>query len=335
MPTYLTSDISSLLPAKFDKGLSKQFNAACPLLNALSQRGRVRFDVGQGVYFSLECSGGTISNVSEGADFAASANGVSKSAFLPWGIFQGAIEISDLSRSAARTQGSPFGDLLGDKLGSLASSMGKKINDQLFSGTGSNQIVGLDTALGVGTYATVLRASDPDGYSFQGNLVANGGTGRALTLDLMATAERTNFASSNKSPDLIVMSPVDFARYEKLVVQTNGSFQFGPTPISNADGGALTLSYKGIPVIRDNSATTGSIYFLHTPSLEVVYTNAIVDDAVQAAMLMGDSGESTGIVVDIYQSARVGTKKKLAMNATVQLKALRPNACTILKDINA
>jgi hypothetical protein len=96
----------------------------------------------------------------------------------------------------------------------MASQINKDFWVQASTGGGVLPITSFPSAVAAtGTYATVVKATD---VLFQGNVFANGGTPRALTLDLIRQARR-GVRTNGGAVDLWVCDLVTFDRYGGLI----------------------------------------------------------------------------------------------------------------------
>lgn len=142
---------------------------------------------------------------------------------------------------------------------------------QLYSdGTGNSgkDLTGLAAAVSAtGTYGGIDRST----YSWwQAKVYDNGGTARALTLDLMLKLF-INISDGNDQPDLIVCSPKVWAVYHNLV---KGAITLTTKPVEEmANYGFQTLEFRGIPVVMDpycpDTSNKGTMYFLNTKYLRL------------------------------------------------------------------
>jgi len=212
----------------------------------------------------------------------------------------------------------------------------------LFSGTGSRggnpSIIGLDVALASsGSYAGINKGSVTE---WAGNTLSNGGTARALSLDLLAGAEAATFLRSGMEPKLLVTTAQIHRKYEGLFHSTVRTVNDGSRPVQSFQGSARGLDWRGDPIVRDRSATSGSFYMLNEDEVELVYLpqgNALADGVASVTRSLpssnGKEEEPTPIMARCYPLARLGSAQRFAVECYVQLKVKRPNAHAVIKDI--
>jgi hypothetical protein len=152
----------------------------------------------------------------------------------------------------------------------------------IFYGFGNgNDFDGLGVIVDDGTstsaYAGLTRATFP---TINGSVTA--ASGGVLSLDVMAAADDAATISGNQSetPNVIMSNQTVWSLYESLLSPTvsahyggqGGSFVDGSTNVkgnvSQADslwlkGGATSVSFRGKPLVRDQKATSGTMFGLN------------------------------------------------------------------------
>ncbi len=267
-------------------------------------------------------------------------------AVLAWGQYRSAFQLSNLEINAATASianAAELGNILGERLEGSVSKMVSVINADLFAGTGTDgsgnpNIIGLNTAiLNSGSYATI----DPNTYpEWVGNVVANGGTARPLTMDLLYNLEQQIFTASGMEPDALVCSPGVYRKYAGLFEATRRTVDDGRGPIPTYQGAASNLFWKGLPVIRDRNATSGTLYMLNQGMIETrLLPFAMVQDGVLKTQKdlpssNGMESASTALTCQVYPLGRTGSGVKFVAETYLQLKVVRRNAHGILKDIS-
>jgi hypothetical protein len=117
-----------------------------------------------------------------------------------------------------------------------------------------------------GTYATVVKAVDT---LFQGNVFANGGTPRALTLDLMRQARR-GVRTNGGAVDLWVCDLTTFDRYGGLIDPQRRYVDTIRTAKGEVklDAGYKALEFEGAAFIGDKDAPAGTLIGMTTSWVE-------------------------------------------------------------------
>jgi len=303
---------------------------------------------GQNIAWDVEYSGATANSFAEGSDVASSEfnfDPVTK-AVLPWGAYRSAFQISSLEIAAAAQNignATALEDIVGERFLGSVTKLIQKINVDLFAGTGldaSNNptIVGLETALASsGSYAGINKGSVTE---WAGNLAANGGTARALTLDVLAQSEQLAFVASGKEPDLLFCTPSIHTKYEGLFNNIVRVVEDGRGPIPSYQGSSKNLYWRGNPVVRDRNAVAGSLYMLHSPGLALRYlpfpgTSPDATMLERKALLSsnGDEFEQTPLMAHCTALGKQGSSYRFMVEMFVQLQVNRPNEHVLVHDI--
>jgi hypothetical protein len=163
-------------------------------------------------------------------------------------------------------------------------SVGRALNDRMgtdlyLDGTGnaSKNIVGLiaqvDNGTNVGTFQGLSRTTYP---TLKSTLNTQSG---ALGLDDLAT-DWDGAQIGSDQPTLGVTTPAVFSIYEALLTSTNHvqvvpnqRFRLTAAGIENAgvqgNAGFTGLSFRGMPIVSDDKATSGNLYFLNEKYLDL------------------------------------------------------------------
>lgn len=158
-------------------------------------------------------------------------------------------------------------NLLKAKIKQAEMSLAERLNNDLFNGAASNtkEITGLDTAIGTGTYGGIAGATE----TWWNSPIDS--TSEVLSISDM----RTMFNNVNKGNggkcSIIVTTQALQEKYESLLTATI-QYQSATTKEMKrmGDAGFLALGFRGIPVVYDEQATTGSMYFLNTENLKLM-----------------------------------------------------------------
>jgi hypothetical protein len=232
--------------------------------------------------------------------------------------------------------------MFGERVLNAHHKLCSRINEDIYVGTGTNAL-GVRNLIGLfggpleqtGTYAGIGRQQFPE---WSGNVLANGGVARPLTLDLMAQMEQNIFNACGEPPDLWIGSAGVLRKYENYFESVRRVVSDGRGPVAYG-AGASNYFYKGAPVIRDRNCTAGRLIALNTQYLRMQYLPHInPGDAMGYGErnLEGASGKivtATDIPARIVLLAKTGDSMKASVKTTIQLVLKRPNACGYIADI--
>lgn len=337
--------IASALNQRYEDELETQINRASVALQVLP----VRPGVGKNVAWDARVGTSTAAAISDGATVTTFNADTKVPATLDFATYHDAFGVTGRAISMAYNSGGPAGlmNLFEEHLMESAERLASLINQELYTGTGGTgpeTIAGLTSkALTLtGTYAGILRATYPQ---WAANVLANGGTGRDLTLQLMRDMRKAVYIASGRKPDLILCDPNQHERYGLLIGQQRRYVQEVQLrgEVIKLDGGYQVLEFDGIPVIEDKDAPAGTMLFLNTRTVAVRF----LPDAVQ--QVMGGTAGERGVdgteeeqegVPQARLRARVqplavnGDVRNFALYCYPQLQVRRPNANGVLADLN-
>ena len=214
------SDLSDALSTLFMPKLYRQWNrmaVAAALLDAEPGYGKA-------ANFDVEFSNGEADNVADGADVedAELYSDTDVAATFAWANYRQSFKISENEiDAAASSMGSAEAllDIFGNRVFGANAKVISKINKHIYSGSGADggnpSLVGLlNGALEEsGSYGSLLRST----YSeWEGHALANGGTPRPLTIDLLNQLDEQIYTSSGLDWDFALASPGVFRKYAGL-----------------------------------------------------------------------------------------------------------------------
>lgn len=138
----------------------------------------------------------------------------------------------------------------------------KKLTAMLYAdgtGNGGKDITGLAAAVAdTGTYGGIDRGTNA---WWKSKISANGGTPRALSIDLMMSVFLA-ISDGSDQPDIMVAGPATWYEYHKLVY---AKVQIKTEAVSKmASLGFQTLEFMGKPFVVDPNCPEGFIYFLNS-----------------------------------------------------------------------
>lgn len=158
-------------------------------------------------------------------------------------------------------------DLLKAKIMQAENSLKERLNNDLFNGAASDskEITGMDTAIAAGTYGGIAGGT----YTWWQSYTE--ATSAALSLDYIRTAVNTcNLGSGGSKVSLIVTTQALHEKYESLLT-ADINYNVGSSKEINrlGDAGFYALGFRGIPVVYDEQATSGSVYLINTKNMKL------------------------------------------------------------------
>lgn len=353
MASIALSDITSALATLFEDQLVAQWNRAVVLTKLLP----VVQGSAQNINWDIKGTDGSVAHgssmIAEGATVSTFSDDALTKATLSFTNYYDAFGISGLAMNAAAATGNPAGlaDLFGEKFMDSVTRLAKNLNQEWYTGTGaSNHIAGLvDPTNGAlkasGTYAGVAKGSVT---LFQGNELANGGSPRPLSFQIMRDTIRSVYVASGTTPDLIVCDPIQFARYGMLFGEQRRYMAEMTTAggTYKLDGGFKALEFDGIPVVQDKDASAGQMLFLNTNHVRIQQLPDMLADANQpgaigkaAKLKLTGTPETqlgagnTSLTARLLPLAIVGDNYTFQLVIYPQLQVRRPNSCAMLVDL--
>lgn len=132
----------------------------------------------------------------------------------------------------------------------------------------------------VGNYGGINRSTAGNEW-WESTVLANGGTNRELTEDLMLEAIHDARLKGGGSPNMILTNPRVFRRYYQMFVaeamtERSGnqgmSGSLGPKGATeDSDVGMTSLRFSGIPIRIDDFAEANELYILDTEDFTIVH----------------------------------------------------------------
>jgi len=349
MAQVTLATVLNALASRFKSQLSNQINRASVLAQVLP----VGAGTGKNIQWVARTGSALGSSIADGADVTVFNNDDKRPAVLQYGVYHDAFSITGKALAGARAAGNPeeLASLFLDELGDSVERLASRLNIDFWSGDGTGEnMFGLLAAAGglqdSGVYAGIDRAAVAQ---WQGNVLDNAGTGRALTFDVMREMRRTIYEASGEKPDLIVCSPALHEKYGRLFgaerryvdqIRMRGN-------TIRLDGGYQVLEFDGIPVIEDKdcpteSATQHQMVFLNSRHVEIMQLadqSDRVNNGLSMARLGGTPEEHMGsgefgLQARVQPLAITGDAYKFALYVYPQVCVKRPNACGVIKDLD-
>lgn len=333
------SAIQNALSLTFQPKLARQWNRMARTLALLEAKP----GQGKSVNWDVSVTGQTAATYTEGDDVGSGELLIDTKlpATLAWGLYRNAFGLTEHQIEAAmnsRDTAEELTQLLEESVFESHAALASKLNADLFAGTGSGALVGLDGALLTSsTYGGIDVGTYTD---FASTVNANGGVSRALTVDLMNTVESSIFTKSGHRPDVIVTTPAIHAKYKSLFEPIRRVVGDSPNAYDTSVQDDMVY-FMGIPVIRDKDCPAGKMYFLNRSALHIAYMppqnfgDALAFNVRMGGGSAGGDGEEnvSGLPFKISALAKTGTSVKFFVKSTCQLVVRHPNRCAVLKDL--
>jgi hypothetical protein len=342
------SNVSTALATTFSQRLRRQWNRSAVTAKLLAVEAASGQGGGKQIGWDVAFSGAAAASFAEGSAIGSSeaASDVNVPAVLPFGWYRSTFQLSNLEIKAAKgsvANASALGRIVWERLDGSLGKIASVGNTDLFTGTGTDgggnpNIIGLQAALAAtGSYAGLSKAT----YSeWAGNVLANGGTSRPLTQDLLYNLDQLIFSASGTEAKAIVCSPGVYRKYaglfeaiKRVMVGPNGE-------APKYEGGERELSWKGMPVIRDRNCPSGYLYMLNTddirirPLTEPANEDGIGMGPMAAISTNGEESSPTPFICDVYPLGRVGSSIQFVAETYVQLQVQRVNTSGFVSDIS-
>jgi len=161
-------------------------------------------------------------------------------------------------------------DLAAIELASTAEDAADDLGDMFFkdgTGNGSKDFLGLEAIVDDGTNAATYGSLARATYTtLKSTVTASSGT---LTLAKMATLYSA-ISSGSVKPTIGITTETVFNLYEQLLTPQERIVKDVPMMLGMAKGGTgfTGLHYKGFPILADEKAVSGNLYFLNENFLE-------------------------------------------------------------------
>lgn len=144
--------------------------------------------------------------------------------------------------------------------------MASRLNAQMFTGAGivSKEITGIDSMIASsGTVGSISPSDMATWVSFVDS------TSEALSLTDMRTAKNSaNLGAGGGQVSLVVTTQALHEKYNSLLTST---IQMNPTSEGKrlGDAGFTNVEFEGVPVVFDENATAGAMYFINKENLNL------------------------------------------------------------------
>lgn len=342
----LLSNVSNALSQRFSPRLARQFNRMAVTGAALkSERG-----FGKNAAWDVEFSGAGAGSYAEGADVAGGELLVDTlvPATLSWGHYRSAFQVSETQfDAAASSAGSAEAivKLFDERIMGSGMKLASVINVDLLTGSGTDgsgnpNIVGLlnGSLEASGNYANISRSTYTE---WKGNVLANGGIARPLTIDLIEQLDANIFTASGLRPTFGLCSPGVWRKYKGLFEPIRRVE--GTGPINHYDTSTSLVMWNGIPILRDKDVPAGKMILVNDRMVSKVFLPSSAmsaEDVFKVEERQGAGGNGDGEVNSLNLPFRIvplsrnGDSLKFMVKCVLQLKVERPNSMGYISDIS-
>lgn len=281
-------------------------------------------------------SGALAQTHSEGSTFSDFGSDAQKTATLGWGLYEGGFDVTDEALSRARAAGNPkaVANLWALNMLAGVETLASKINNDVYTGTGSNSIIGLDTALDDdNTYAGVDRGT----VTSFGSYVGGSGALQTLTTKQVRDDLANIKNKCDRRPNLAICNPLVFNvvaelfKAERQFVTVSGG---GPQTAFFGESKVATVMVDGCTFVEDSdgyaASNSGKIYYLNTSTVGfeyIPYTTMMgfASQDVQTPLPFG---------VELLALPKTGHASKAILRCQVQLVVKDPRTCGIRQNIS-
>lgn len=183
-----------------------------------------------------------------------------------WRFFNQSIVITKTDEMKNRGESAVI-SLLEAKIQQAENSIRETLAGDIIDGTAaSGEISGMDEAIGTGTYGSIAGGT----HTWWQSTVDS--TSETLSIADMRNAKNSaNNGNGGSNVSLIVTTQTLFEKYHGLLTATYQMNQPVPTAESKriADAGFTSTEFEGVPIVYDEQATSGSMYFINVDNFKL------------------------------------------------------------------
>lgn len=302
---------------------------------------RVEQGEGKNVAWDWESDAAVAETFADGDDVVNFGSDGLSQAVLSWGLYRSNFKVGDLARAAAKSSRTPTGllKLWARNLMNAISKNASTINKALFSGSGANSIIGLDTALNdSNTYATVDRTQGAN-VGFRSTVI-DPGQPTKTSIASVRDDLRQVFEKSGEQPTVAWTTPTIYNSLGGQFDDTRRRVQEiqGPNGPVRLDGSVGGIEVDGCVFFRDKDATAGNIYYLNEDAYYIQYLPQDMDVEGDPAVAYSreEQGDDTfgtlplGMIAEPL--AKTGAAAKAHVKVFTQLVVEAPHMCLIRKN---
>jgi len=156
--------------------------------------------------------------------------------------------------------------LIEAKIKQAEMSISERLNQDLFNGTAADgEVIGLDSIISTST--TVGNISGSSYSWWRGNVDS---TGETLSVADMRTIKNScNLGNGGSNVSIIVTTQTLYEKYNSLLTATYSMSPSSSESKRLGDGGFAAVEFEGVPVVFDESATSGSMYMVNKDNFKL------------------------------------------------------------------
>jgi hypothetical protein len=345
MATVDWAAVQANIARKFDNEINRNVNRSTPIFSAFGVRQATSADIKWSNTFNTSPP---TAPIAEGAPVTVFNTDTKVPATLDYTTYHDAFEITGLAMARALAANNPAAltDLFREEMTELIPRLALNIASDIYTGTGtSDEMVGaLATNGGIratGTYATINRAT----YSqWQATELANGGSLRPLTTELLGQAREGVNTACGWDPDFYFCGSKVWEAYGRSLgdkrrvlqeINLNGR-------VVKLDAGFRAIDFDGVPLIKDISCPVNDLIGGRSEYLDLFqlpHPSEVITRAMGQVDLKGTSesqlGEtSSGLRARIQALPPAGDKYPFAVFVYPQVRFRKPNAFCAIRDLD-
>jgi len=285
---------------------------------------------GKNVQESVELDGESAETYSDGTDASTYTVNTVIQPVLSWGLYRSNGKITNLARDTAGTSVGP-GELIrlaGRELTNKSRALALKLGTDFYSGSGSNALIGLDSALDDdNTYATIDRTSATNA-KYRAKVI-DPGSSTAITKALIRSDMASIYDAGGEYPSLALCHTDVYLKIASLfdanVQHTIATDKDGRVVMS---GGIDVIKFNGCVFMADRLATNNKIYYITPESFqfEVLPKVAATElgDVDQGSSMLEMTGGQLPLGMYLESLARTGPAQKFSAYVTAQMLCVNP-----------
>lgn len=324
------SSITGSLAKVWGPQVKRALNSKAVGLMTLLGMNPPRVGRGKSITESLELDGESAETYSDGADASTYTVNTMIQPVLSWGLYRGNGKITNLARDTAGTSIGP-GDLIrlaGRELNNKSRALALKLGTDFYSGSGSNALIGLDSALDDdNTYAGIDRTSGTNA-KYRAKVI-DPGSSTAITKALIRQDLAQIYDNGGSTPSLAICHTDVYLKIASLfdanVQHTISTDAEGRIVMK---GGIDVIMFGGCMFMPDRLATNNKIYYLTPESFQFEVLPKVsaseLGDADQGSMNLEMTGGQLPLGMYLESLARTGAAQKFSAYITAQMLCVNP-----------
>lgn len=262
---------------------------------------------------------------------------------LPLAKYWAPFHISGFAEATAANSMTPQDniDLWARSMTNSAAALSSLINGKLYTGTGSPDCVGLESAIGddANTYGGIDRSIA--GNAYWRPYVVDPGVLTAITFGQIREDMFQIMQKCGQRPDLAFVSPAVYNAIAALfdnqkfyIMQPIPIGQLTPTSSGKQfalDGGQLGLVFDGMIIVEDKDCTANTIFYINTNEVRIHFMpfGQLVPGAADETedMLANDGIEQIMLMLRLEMLGKANDTDRGFLKTYLQLQVERPNTC--------